>query len=142
MECSRAIKCPSIDVHLTTFKKFQQAFSDESLLNKVMGESHKHDTDMIKQLFKGIWSLESMDTDIEVKQLVQQAIQNPDRYVIKPQMEGGGHNFYGEKVKQLLLKSQESESDLNDIKKYLIMERIEPPEVKAYMLKNGALIEA
>ena len=23
MECSRAIKCPSIDVHLTTFKKFQ-----------------------------------------------------------------------------------------------------------------------
>ena len=22
MECSRAIKCPSIDVHLTTFKKF------------------------------------------------------------------------------------------------------------------------
>lgn len=23
MECSKAIKCPSIDVHLTTFKKFQ-----------------------------------------------------------------------------------------------------------------------
>jgi len=22
MECSKAIKCPSIDVHLTTFKKF------------------------------------------------------------------------------------------------------------------------
>ena len=22
MECSQAIKCPSIDVHLTTFKKF------------------------------------------------------------------------------------------------------------------------
>lgn len=22
LECSRAIKCPSIDVHLTTFKKF------------------------------------------------------------------------------------------------------------------------
>ena len=32
VECSIAIKCPSIDVHLTTFKKFQQAFSDEKLL--------------------------------------------------------------------------------------------------------------
>ena len=41
MECSMAIKCPSIDVHLTTFKKFQQAFSDEALLNKVMGENHR-----------------------------------------------------------------------------------------------------
>lgn len=63
LECSIAIKCPSIDVHLTTFKKFQQAFSDESLLQKVMGEAHKHDTDLVKQLFKGIWSLENIETD-------------------------------------------------------------------------------
>jgi glutathione synthase len=41
MECSKAIKCPSIDVHLTTFKKFQQAFGDEELLQKVMGEDFK-----------------------------------------------------------------------------------------------------
>lgn len=32
LECSLAIKCPSIDLHLATFKKFQQSFSDESLL--------------------------------------------------------------------------------------------------------------
>ena len=32
LECSLAIKCPSIDGQLITLKKFQQAFSDESLL--------------------------------------------------------------------------------------------------------------
>ena len=32
MELSMAVKCPSIDFHLTTFKKFQQSFSDENLL--------------------------------------------------------------------------------------------------------------
>ena len=29
MECSMAVKCPSIDFHLTTFKKYQQTFTDE-----------------------------------------------------------------------------------------------------------------
>ena len=37
LECSMAIKCPSIDLHLATFKKFQQSFSDESLLRQVTG---------------------------------------------------------------------------------------------------------
>lgn len=29
LECSLALKCPSVDVQLTTFKKYQQAFGDE-----------------------------------------------------------------------------------------------------------------
>lgn len=32
LECSMALKCPSVDVQLTTFKKYQQAFGDENLL--------------------------------------------------------------------------------------------------------------
>jgi len=63
MECSRAIKCPSIDVHLTTFKKFQQAFSDETLIKKVMGDEKVKEADEIKNLFKGIWTLEFIDSD-------------------------------------------------------------------------------
>ena len=66
MECSTAIKCPSIDVHLATFKKFQQAFSDESVLQKVMGEKLSDEVDQIKHLFKGIWTLENIDSNAEV----------------------------------------------------------------------------
>ena len=49
-----------------------------------MGEDHKQDTEVIKKLFKGIWSLENISTDPVVKSIVQQAIENPNRYVIKP----------------------------------------------------------
>lgn len=56
------IKCPSIDVHLTTFKKFQQAFSDEDLLKRVMSKT-LDEADKIKHLYEGIWSLEDIDQD-------------------------------------------------------------------------------
>jgi glutathione synthase len=35
LETSMAIKCPSIDVQLCTFKKYQQAFSSRELLQQV-----------------------------------------------------------------------------------------------------------
>ena len=34
--------------------------------------------------------------------VVKAAIQNPHRYVIKPQMEGGGNNIYGDNIKNML----------------------------------------
>lgn len=84
LECSRAIKCPSIDVHLTTFKKFQQAFSDEKLLHEVMGSANKLEAEALEHLFKGIWTLEYIESDPEVERVVALAIENPSRYVIKP----------------------------------------------------------
>lgn len=32
LECSNAVKCPSVLGQITTFKKYQQAFSDDHLL--------------------------------------------------------------------------------------------------------------
>jgi hypothetical protein len=84
LECSRAIKCPSIDVHLTTFKKFQQAFSDEKLLHEVMASANKSEAETLEHLFKGIWTLEDIESDPEVQRVVALAIENPSRYVIKP----------------------------------------------------------
>jgi len=62
LECSMAIKCPSVDFQLTTFKKYQQAFSDENLLQKVTGRS----VEKVKHLFKGLYSLELFETDKDV----------------------------------------------------------------------------
>ena len=45
-------------------------------------------------------------------------------------------------MKKKLEQSSSSEEALNEIKQYLIMERINPPEIKAFMLKKGKLIEA
>ena len=93
LECSMALKCPSVDVHLAGFKKYQQAFSDEKILKSVV-KSQKV-LDSIKILFKGIWSLEDLHkSGAEVNSIVDKAIKNPHSYVLKPQKEGGGNNFF------------------------------------------------
>ena len=68
-----------------------------------MGDALKSNADMIKSLFKGIWTLEYIDTDKEVQEVVEKAIQDPNGFVIKPQKEGGGNNFYGDSVKEMLI---------------------------------------
>jgi hypothetical protein len=35
-----AIKCPSIDFHLMTLKIFQEVFSDDAVLKRVMGDEN------------------------------------------------------------------------------------------------------
>ena len=83
LECSLAIKCPSIDLHLATFKKFQQSFSDEALLREISGSDAT--TETLKQLFKGIWSLEDLCKEgAEVNEVVERALENPHEFVLKP----------------------------------------------------------
>jgi hypothetical protein len=70
-------------VQIATFKKYQQAFSDESLLTQVIGsqESMKQ----VKDLFKGIWSLEDFGVPgAEVNAIVEYALAHPEKYVLKP----------------------------------------------------------
>ena len=83
LEYSMAIKCPSIDVHLAGFKKYQQSFSNEKLLMQVI--KSKDTLNKVKALFKGIWSLENLgQPGAEVNQIVEDAIKNPNNYVLKP----------------------------------------------------------
>ena len=59
------------------------------------------------------------------------AMKNPDRYVLKPQREGGGNNVYGDEIKKVL----------NDIRNspereaYILMDRINPPTQKNYLVR-------
>ena len=51
-------------------KKFQQAFSDETLLRDVTGSPQL--TDKLAGLFKGLWSLEDLGKEgYEVNQIVE-----------------------------------------------------------------------
>ena len=78
-----AIKCPSIDVQLTTFKKFQQAFSEEKLLNQVT--ENEGVTKQISGIFKDIWSLEDYGKPgAEVNKVFEEAIAHPENFVLKP----------------------------------------------------------
>ena len=73
LECSLPIKCPSIDVHLAGFKKYQQSFAEESVLRGISGNDQT--TEELKNLFTGIWSLENLgEPDAEVNEVVERAL--------------------------------------------------------------------
>ena len=92
----------------------------------------------LKHLFKGIWSLEEYGRpEAPVNDVVELAIANPSRYVLKPQKEGGGNNFFDDELREKLLEVKAG-TDAN-LLSYLVMERICPPVIPMVMLRRGEL---
>ncbi|EAT39011.1 AAEL009154-PA [Aedes aegypti] len=125
MERSKAIKCPSIHYHLAGTKKVQQALAKPGILKRFIEDNAKIDS--IKDIFTGLYSL---DKGEEGEQAVKLAFSNPERYVLKPQREGGGNNVYGLDIPGALEKMNEDERSA-----WILMERIFPPLSRGYMIR-------
>jgi glutathione synthase len=66
------------------------------------------------------------------------------QYVLKPQREGGGYNYYGEdlanKLKENCTISGEDNNDMMlspSLSEFILMERLFPPQQRAILLRNG-----
>lgn len=91
-------------------------------------------------MFKGIWSLENLCQDgAEVNEVVERAIEYPHEYVLKPQKEGGGNNFFDDELRTKLLEAKAANGLDPILSTYLIMERINPPMIPALLLRNGEM---
>lgn len=55
--------------------------------------------------------------------------------MLKPQKEGGGNNFFDENLRSKLVSLKNGEE--LSLMTYLLMERIMPPEIPAYLLIQG-----
>ncbi|XP_055685437.1 glutathione synthetase-like isoform X2 [Lutzomyia longipalpis] len=127
MERSLAIKCPSIHYHLAGTKKVQQALAKPGILKRfLVGEEM---IESVKEIFTGLYSL---DANEEGEEAVQRALKNPERYVLKPQREGGGNNIYGQDILGALKKMTTTERSA-----WILMERIFPPISKGYIIRPG-----
>lgn len=60
--------------------------------------------------------------------------ESPDKFVLKPQLEGGGHNFYGNDIILQLEKLTPTEA-----KGYLLMQKIDTNPTLGFMVRNGKL---
>jgi glutathione synthase len=78
-----------------------------------------------------------LDQSPEGLQAYQMALENPNRYVLKPQREGGGNNFYGQDISTQLLKMSTKERN-----GYILMDLIKPPPLKNIMIRKGHIMEA
>lgn len=128
MERSKAIKCPSINYHLSGTKKIQQELAVPGILKRFFDDEEK--VELVQEIFAGLYGLED---DENGRKVVEMALKNPHKFVLKPQREGGMNNVYGEDIVEVLQKMTPEER-----KAWILMDRINPPISKGYIVRPGA----
>jgi glutathione synthase len=66
---------------------------------------------------------------------IKEAIQHPEHFVMKPQREGGGNNYYGEQVAEALQQFSSQERSA-----WILMDRILPPYFNTYLMRERQLL--
>ena len=154
LERSLAIKCPTIALQLAGAKKVQQVLAApgqlSSFLNRgtsvsgldpppVSSLSPTHAAQLLTS-FTALYPLDSSPAGLSALALAQS---HPERFVLKPQREGGGNNVYRTDIPPYL--SQLAAQDLGKApdaplarEGYILMDLIEPPDgVESIMVRAG-----
>ena len=131
IELSTAIKVPDINTFLTTFKIFQYELSKPKIMiHYCYNELIIND---IIRFFGGIYYLRDMDLEKQ-KELISKIKLEPGKYILKPMREGGGNNFTGDKLKELLPEEGNEPNDL--IYNSVIVEKIDSAIHESLALRN------
>ena len=88
----------------------------------------------LRSVFADLYSLS--DDANALQELIERVRINPERFVMKPQREGGGNNFYGKEILGLLEGLEKSQ-----LAAFILMERIQPPQQLAECLRDGVAIQ-
>ncbi|KAH8387067.1 hypothetical protein KR093_004529 [Drosophila rubida] len=127
METSLAIKCPSIHYHLAGTKKVQQALAQPAVLERFINDPEE--IKAVGKIFTGLYSLD----DNEVGNAnYEMALRTPEKFVLKPQREGGGNNVYGVDIPDALKRMTRVERSA-----WILMDLIHPPLSQGYMVRPG-----
>ena len=132
LESSDAFKCPSVAYQLAGAKKVQQDLAAPGVVERYAPSPD--DASLLRSFFAGQWALEDPEAPATAA-AVADALQHPERYVLKPQREGGGNNFYGAALTDRLLQRE-------GLAAYILMQRIMPPTNRAVMVRLGQAVEA
>jgi glutathione synthase len=142
LELSRATKCPTLGYHLAGTKKVQQELARPGVLERFFPDDSEGQVQKMRRAFAGLYSLgdDAVDEDFAAVRDVLLA-QGHSRYVLKPQREGGGYNFYGEQLAaklrdNVVVKGDTLELD-EKLGEFILMERLFPPQQRAVLLRSG-----
>jgi glutathione synthetase len=130
LEHSDAVVVPRIGVHLAGTKKVQQILTDGRILERYLDKSSAQ---RLSATFAGLWEPEALIATPQGEiPAWRAAMAAPDRFVLKPQREGGGNNFYDEDISRVLKDSTHRERA-----GYILMERIHPMPHDAVLVREG-----
>lgn len=131
IERSAAIKCPGILTHLAGSKKVQQVLATPSSPHLARFLSDSAAATSVLQTFAPIYPLDKSEAGLEARKLALEP-KTAERYVLKPQREGGGNNVYRADIPPFLKSLPEEKWPA-----YILMEMIEPPAQGNTIFRNG-----
>ncbi|KAB8069298.1 hypothetical protein BDV29DRAFT_183020 [Aspergillus leporis] len=127
IELSLAIKCPSLLAHICTFKKVQCALTAPGALEHFLSPEK---ADIVRRTFVPIYPLNRSETGARARELATDP-RLSQNYILKPSLEGGGHNIYGKDIPGFLASIPETKWSA-----YILMKRIQPPSVVNVLLSS------
>eukprot|EP00574_Skeletonema_japonicum_P000445 CAMPEP_0201739432 /NCGR_PEP_ID=MMETSP0593-20130828/45779_1 /ASSEMBLY_ACC=CAM_ASM_000672 /TAXON_ID=267983 /ORGANISM="Skeletonema japonicum, Strain CCMP2506" /LENGTH=624 /DNA_ID=CAMNT_0048233703 /DNA_START=202 /DNA_END=2076 /DNA_ORIENTATION=+ len=153
LERGCAAKCPNLGYHLAGTKKVQQELARRGAVEQFF-ENDADDNDVdgvaaqIRTAFAGLYSLDGADANEDDMEAVKDVLFNDaqGQYVLKPQREGGGYNYYGDNLANKLKENctitvdDDGNKDVTlspDLSEFILMERLFPPQQRAILLRNG-----
>lgn len=153
IERSLAIKCPTIALQLAGSKKAQQVLSSPTALSRFTSLGSTPSTlvppplaaltaEHASQLLDSTTNLYPLDRTPEGLAALELAHAHPERFVLKPQREGGGNNVYRVAIPPFLdaleaKDQQKKEGEPLEREGYILMDLIEPPKAEAVMVRAG-----
>lgn len=139
IERSSAVKCPSIPTHLSGFKKIQQLLTDDAILSKF--ESSSEIRSQLQSTFMTQWSLDAAEVGESVaEERIAAAIAEPQRFVLKPQLEGGGNLLAGAALREALQLPPTDPFAKRVRSEFILMERIQFPRTTGSVLRFGEVV--
>lgn len=133
IERSKAIKCPNILTHLAGCKKIQQVLATPNAPHLFRFLPDEAEAARVKETFAPMYPMDESEAGKEARKLAL----NPDtanKYVLKPQREGGGNNVYRKAIPEFLNKTPQSHWPA-----HILMEMIETPPQRNAILRNGVI---
>jgi glutathione synthase len=126
LEASDAIQIPDLAMQLAGMKKVQQRLTSLEVLTRFVSESQA------AELLEVCAEMHSLDADSKDAEFaLAEASEHPERFVLKPQREGGGHNVYGAEIVKLLAEMPPEERS-----GWVLMERLHPVPHDAVLLMD------
>ncbi|HAF90096.1 MAG TPA: glutathione synthase [Deltaproteobacteria bacterium] len=130
IEASSTIQVPDLAMQLAGMKKIQQVLTRPAILSTFVSE------EISKRFKKTFVGMHSLDEIIETPEgeisASEWASINPEKYVLKPQREGGGNNYFGKDIPKKITEMKREEQDA-----YILMEKIKAKTHQAILVVNG-----
>lgn len=130
LEGSTAIKCPNVGYHLAGCKAVQAALCKPGVLERYLTPEESSE---LRRCFARQYSLGDQDVHELAAQAMADAMADGKDWVLKPQREGGGNNYYNQELSAFLREHQGQPM----LSGYVLMQRIFPQQATTAFYRQG-----